>query len=456
MKASSVILALAGTLCVSVSACNCGNNPGGPDGGEDAGVDAGPTVTGETLCADLAQRECDYYVRCHSEAAPASSFDFTEGRANDQVAASERARCVARIASDKRCTVLTESLKAHRLSFDADKYLACVGAIYPADSCQRDANLALRLRCLDLPFFAASTAAGSLCTADRECAGSFCTALNVDTCGTCQSYLDGGTPCARDPQCDPAFHYCSASDGGGTCTPYKALNASCNLGDFEQEECGPGRVCAITSPFPLAITCIVGLDEGQRCARGNFECKRSPRSIPELLCAPVTTSSGSTVNQCVKIIAPSGGSCGNGETIPGAPRGPFCPDTEWCNASRCEPRKAAHQPCSADDQCAGGTRCLPSGSTSTCLPYLDTGASCGASTDCKNLLGCDGSTCSPELSLNGEPCGARTCAEGYCETSGAAPACAPYKATGASCSAQGECRSDVCSTTCRPACWASP
>lgn len=447
MKKSFLFLAVAGALCSP--ACNCASSPSGDDGGQDAG----PEVTPETFCADLARRQCDFYIRCHSE--PSQSFDFREGRGNDQVAASERARCEARLAQSKECLVLAEGLKAGRIRFEPDGYVDCAGALYPADGCARDYRRLLQDICRTLPFLQAAATAGSACALDRECLGSFCSAPDVDTCGSCQPYLDGGAPCTRDSQCDPAGHYCPGSDGtSGACTPYKAAGADCTVNDPEMEECGPGKVCALTNLFPLTFQCITGLQEGERCGRGNFECHRSGRGVVELVCAPVTTDTG-TQNRCTSIIAPPGGSCGNGETLPGMPRPPFCPETEWCNAERCEPRRAAGEPCTTADQCVAGTRCVDTGTTQTCEPYQDLGAGCGAPEDCKNLLTCTGQ-CTPSSSLEDEPCAPRTCVEGYCDTSGSTPVCRPFKPTGATCGGPGECRSDVCSTTCLPACWGEP
>jgi hypothetical protein len=416
-------------------------------------------VNTANLCAEYARRACDFYVRCHAE--PSLFFDVTEDRApspptpsNNQVAESERARCEARIASDRDCFELQESFRAQRATFDATKYSACQAALYPADTCSRDLNVLQEL-CLKTSFAKGASPVGGACRTDAECAGGWCNASGGG-CGTCQPYVPvNGGACTRSAQCDPANSWCSRN--AGACVPYRQSTEGCTLTDFNS--CAEGLQCVVT--FGISGRCTVGLDEGKACSMDRYQCKRSNRALPELLCAPQQGGSG---NICQKLQSAAGGPCGNGELIVpdlndpnGGLRGPLCPESQYCANNVCTPKKPSAAPCAADAECSAGLRCIDTRSGRSCQPFATTGQACGATEDCENLLICAGSTCAPDLALNGEPCPAGvSCAQGFCDASGATPTCAAFKAVGAACAAHGECRSDACSATCQPACWMAP
>lgn len=422
------------------------------------------TVNTTNFCAEYAKRACDFYIRCHTEAS--LFFDTTEGRGptspiavdTNQVAASERARCEARVSSAQSCYELTQSFQAGRTRFDPVAYSACQAALYPADTCSRDLNQLQEL-CLKTSFVVGATANGGVCQSDRECASGWCNATST-TCGTCQPYVAQDGTCSRDAQCDPASSYCSSNSN--TCQPFVAADGTCQL--TELTSCGPDRQCVVQGLFGFSGTCKVGKDEGTACVQGHYECKRSNRALPELLCAPQTTDAG-TANLCVKLQSPPGGHCGDGEGVPDPNnpttliRGPFCPETQYCENKRCVDRNPVATACTSDDQCAAGLRCIDPGTgAKSCQPFVDLGGGCGASADCKNLLACDGSSkCEPDLALEQEPCPAGvTCAAGYCDTDGGSPACAAFEANAVVCGSNAECRSGACSATCQKACWEAP
>jgi len=422
------------------------------------------TVNTTNLCDEYAKRACDFFIRCHAE--DSLFFDPTEGRApspptpgGNQVAATERARCEAALATSQRCAEVQESFKANRTRFDPVAYSACQAALYPADSCTRDLNV-LQDLCLKTSFVKANAAGGQTCQSDRECLDGWCDVPSSASCGVCRPYFATGTTCSRDAQCNPASQFCSkGTQSTGTCAAFRAEAQSCYL--TELSSCGPDRQCVVTGIIAFTGKCQAGLNEGAACTQGKYACKRSNRALPELLCAPQAGGSGSV---CVKLQSPPGGPCGNGELVvpdPNNPNGgisgPLCPESQYCANHVCTPRKAAGAACAADAECGDGLRCTGSGAT-TCQPYAEAGAACASTADCKNLLACGGATtCAADLALNGEPCPSGVaCAGGFCDASGAAPTCAPFKAAGVTCGADSECRSGTCAVTCQTACWQAP
>src|SRR5688572_22661921 len=111
----------------TVVACDCGApDTNGGDAG-DSGYD-GPTP--QTLCDDSAERQCDYFARCHAESI--DGVDFAQGRPNGVLAVTEKDKCVALLSDREGCAVLSESWELGRIELDKDAYLACIDAAYPA------------------------------------------------------------------------------------------------------------------------------------------------------------------------------------------------------------------------------------------------------------------------------------------------------------------------------------
>jgi hypothetical protein len=188
--------------------------------------------------------------------------------------------------------------------------------------------------------------------------------------------------------------------------------------------------------------------DGSASTENLFECARSGRGTNELLCATIGAN-----NLCVKAVnTAAGGVCGTGEL-----QSPACLETEYCSANVCTPRRALGQPCTntiTDVECQAGLRCANGPGGVQCRAYLDLGATCTASGECKNFLNCTGtgaSTCTPQYAGDGGSCGGGVqCASGFC---GADGGCTAPQATGATCSGNPQCASYTCSTTCQAACW---
>jgi hypothetical protein len=424
-----------------------GGGTGGGSGGGTGGAGGGGSVTPSNVCLDAAQRKCDFWMRCRTDQAD------NQNRNNDQLAASELAKCIAREANDPTCIVAAAGWAKGRAGFDQTKYNDCLTTAWPAATCTRDV-VAVGVKCANAPYLTAATNAGGACTNDNECINGWCNAQGgASICGTCQPYnnADGGVAaCNRDRQCDPAKSYCPGGDGNtsaGGCASYLALDAGCNVLSQQQEECGPNHVCASPALFNPG-RCIVGKLEGAACTKNLFECNRSGRGNAELACA--TTAGGDV---CVKTQNTTAGqACGTGEL-----NAPFCLETEYCAANLCTARRASGQPCTSTDQCVFGTRCANGPGGLQCRPYLDTGANCTANGDCKNLLSCRGNgatTCQPQLALDGGACGGAigvACAGGtFCAADGG---CADLQPSGATCTNANQCQSYSCNTTCQTACW---
>jgi len=442
---------------------------GGAGGGAAGGGTGGGTVDAgiPNICATLAARKCDYGIRCKTDTNDA----LNQNRGNDGVATGQRADCIAQQLNTPECLVGSANVSLGRATLDQAALTACIDAAYPTGtSCVRDLN-EVAARCGAAKYIAPASAAGALCTSDTECVNGFCNIPMGAVCGTCSTYLnDGGAGpnCLRDSQCDPSRSYCLGADNNAQnqpCQPYTAMGALCStsITQFtQQEECGPGDVCAGTGTL-AQFRCAVGKAEGQACTKGRFECFRTGRGRVDLVCATMTNPDGGVtgVDVCVKQYnTAAAGLCNNGETIVGQGFGPYCLETEFCSGGLCTPRRAQAQPCTSTDMCMPGLRC----SGNVCQAFRDDGQSCNASGDCRNLLACmnaaGGNVCGPVLAPLLAPCGNISgqqvrCAEGYCETMGPNNGtCQPLKPDGATCAGAAQCASFTCTAgMCGVACW---
>ncbi len=418
----------------------------------DAGVDAGVNPT--NVCLDVAKKKCDFYIRCRTDQVD------SQGRNNDQVAAGERSKCEALYANERGCNVGAAGWANGRANLNAVKYAACIDALYPAASCTRDLNDAQN-KCGNNAFFTPATVAGGTCTSDGECINGWCQISTGSICGTCQAWLnaDGGmTSCVRDAQCDPTRSFCFGGDTSPQnqpCRAYTAVDAGCTFFSVNQEECGPGNVCAATSPgFNNNPKCLPAKLENATCIKGRAECFRAGRSRVDLTCA--TDSQG--FETCQKQFnTTAGGRCLTGETFGGGtpPSGTFCLETEFCSSGICANRRPAGQVCNSVDQCQAGLRC----SGGTCTAFLDVDAGCTSSDACKNQLNCNTgtSTCQPGLAVVGGACSGGNngiaCAEGFCGQA-AVTVCTALLADGQVCNNFAQCQSYSCvAGTCAKACW---
>ncbi len=422
---------------------------GGTGGG--LGLDGG--VNPSTVCLDAAKRKCDFYIRCRTD------VNDAQGRGNAAVAAGERGKCEALFANDRACTIGAAGWASGRATVDLTKYGACLDATYPSNSCSRDLNDASK-KCATTAFVTAATAVGGNCTSDSECVNGWCSIANNALCGTCQAQFnaDGGVAnCDRDSQCVASRSYCLGADGqmaNQPCQAFTAIDAGCIFVSPNQEQCGPGNVCASTAAFGQNPKCLPGKLEAASCIKGRQECLRSGRGKFELTCATDVQGFDTCQKQYNTV---AGGRCGTGETVPSsnASEGTFCLETEFCATGVCANRRAAAAPCTATDQCQAGLRC----NGTVCVPFTDVDGGCSNSFFCKNMLNCNPATnaCEPGFSLDGGACSGgqngTLCAEGFCGQ-GAVTTCSPLLANGQPCNQFSQCQSYACvGNVCAMACW---
>ncbi len=412
----------------------------------------------------VARAKCEYFSRCNL----LSDDTLVTGRTNTLLGSNQLATCIAQQTNDSTCQVGQMAINLGRLSFNDAAFTACMTALYPAGSCVRDLN-AIAALCKTKVLVTGTGSVGAACTSDFECTGSYCAIAQGSVCGVCTAWanVDGGvgSRCSKDSMCDPTRSYCPGSDGNPpqnntTCATYKGLDAGCNGSQTEiaqQEECGPGNVCA-GGLFGGPNRCIVGKLEGAACTKNQLECARSGRTSTELTCA----TTGPTTSVCTKVFnTTAGGNCGTGEATSltqAAP--PYCLESEFCSQNVCTPRRAMNQACTDTTQCQAGLRCTGNFGNRFCLPYADVGANCQQTNECRGLLSCVNNSCVASLAPLGSPCSLQNnsvpqCAEGYCEGNGSAiGTCTALKADGQTCARNNQCQSYSCvNGMCAHACW---
>jgi hypothetical protein len=425
-----------------------GSAGGSAAGGSAAGGSAGGSADAGTsdFCAELAQRECDYYVRCAATGNIVGGVVTT--RLNNVVPPSQRTLCEA--TRRLECREEQAGIERARRAINVSALRTCLDAAFPSTSCQRDRNLAIGA-CALTAFTTPLAAPGAICTADVECASGWCSNIGASGCGACQPFanVDGGTGiCTRDEECAPGS-YCRVSAGPDTCAPQGGADAGCT----STSQCQPGFVCPNTGASVRA--CTAGKPEGALCVKGRAECLRTTPTSFELLCATQPGVMDGGADRCVKRFntAP-GGFCNTAETATGIPSGPVCLDSEFCNNGLCEPRRPPGQPCATAEACQWGSRC----SGGACTAYGDVGALCTASDQCRALLYCTGGmgTCQPAYATAGQMCSTTTfpqCVnQTYCPGTGM-QSCVAQKPNGQSCMNDNECLNGDCNGACTNACW---
>lgn len=400
-------------------------------------------------CAEVAQRECDFYIRC---AATGNLLGGTvTTRDNNLAPASQRALCEA--SRRIECQVEQAGAERMRRAFNLTALRSCLDAVYPANSCQRDRNLALSV-CDSTAFTTPLAMPGSVCTDDVECAGGWCNNIGGSGCGACARFVnpDGGAgaACNGNEECAPGT-FCRQGPGPDICVLRGGADAGCG----STAECLPGYVC----PNLPVRTCTLGKLEGELCVKGRSECFRSSPTDFELVCAtqPGVTDGGA--DRCFKRFnTMPGGFCNTAETGTGV-AGPNCLDTEYCNNGLCEARRPAGQPCGTNtDVCQWGSRCV----AGICAAYGDVGATCGNNNECRALLYCAGAgmggmgTCQPLYATTGQMCSTTTfprCVnQTYCPGVGM-QSCVAQKPNGQACMNDVECLNGDCNGSCTNACW---
>ena len=202
----------------------------------------------------------------------------------------------------------------------------------------------------------------SLCAAISSLGGDSCA---ID--GEEWEILDGTRPlggdCNWNDEC--ATGWCQFGDTcPGVCTEFLAIGATCST----SSSCPPGASCSFG----------IGTD-------------------------------GTCQEEAPPLYVAAGGACDA--------EGAECLRS-YCDGSICQPYPTPGQSCAATNRCDGG---FCDTATETCRLWLDTGAACSNTRDCRDGLFCDLTmdmpACMPRLS-NGEPCTSPgpsdICASGIC------------------------------------------
>jgi hypothetical protein len=220
----------------------------------------------------------------------------------------------------------------------------------------------------------------------------------------------------------------------------------------------PACAGAVAGAVAAAATCFDDLD----CAADDYCTASATASCPGT-CAPRAALSTSCLDKpCAAGLAcdfASGGVCRTAS----APGGPCpCRADAYCDGTGasplCQALKVASTPCSGSFECAPGLLCA--GAPSLCQPPAAPAATCvPTAPGCAPGYVCDpnAKTCQPEP-IAGDLCVVTVppsttftllCLDGWCDTAGTLH-CQPFKAEGASCGSDLECRGhcDPVSSTC--------
>ncbi|MDP1916202.1 MAG: Dickkopf N-terminal cysteine-rich domain-containing protein [Myxococcales bacterium] len=236
---------------------------GGSAGGAVAGGSAGGGTASDggvyDFCAEVAQRECDFYIRC--VAAGTLFGDPVTGRANNTAPATQRTLCEATRRDE--CRIQQAGAERGRRAVNLTGLRTCLDAQFPSASCVRDRTAALTV--CDINAFTTPLAApGAICTSSDECAGGYCNIPGGNAaCGQCVRFAnpDGGTAaCNTAAACAPGT-FCRQAAGPDLCVPLGGADAGCN----STSECAPGYVCPASAGPIGARSCALGKLEGVKC-----------------------------------------------------------------------------------------------------------------------------------------------------------------------------------------------
>lgn len=242
-------------------------------------------------------------------------------------------------------------------------------------------------------------------------------AVPAGTCIICVAKGEAGAPCHADLQCQDAL-FCDTV--ASECTAPRADGGNCSY------------ISHCTSSYCITGKCGQPLERGDPCTagdicRGNLACMSgfcTDRLGQDGICATHADCLPAFICQqdtCQRVAR-----CGSGVV------GDVCSDSNDCGAGLyCdgESNVCATQ-LAQDADCVGNEgECGPTNicrSDHTCQPPGETGAECGAASDCVDGLYCGFSElqCVP-LEPNGNECvWDPMCASGHCDSSGSPQVCA--------------------------------
>jgi len=184
-----------------------------------------------------------------------------------------------------------------------------------------------------------STALGTACAADDQCASGYCQTLVAGACGICATRSPVGGACFADSDCEQTGLTCP----GGSCVPLAVLGAACD----QDHPCQPVLCCSATG------MCVARLRLGAACdPTMDNQCD----STTAVYCNPVTSL-------CVQAqFSPAGGPCGNAAdgTLTLCAGSGLCQSADGSTMGTCQAVAADGAACDP----VNGPTCLP---PATCL-----------------------------------------------------------------------------------------
>ena len=182
---------------------------------------------------------------------------------------------------------------------------------------------------------------GGACGDDWQCRSGHCTVPAGSACGVCSPLVGAGQTCTTRADCE-ADLICSGGDAQ-ICTALSETGAQCGEG----QPCRLPDVCRYASATATSGTCGAPAGPGEPCETGVTPCDL----LEGLFCNPSTL-------RCQNIeLAPVGSACGliDGMAV-GCQAGRCVTDAGLTGT--CAPLAENGTPCSAEEPCRPGSRCV--------------------------------------------------------------------------------------------------
>jgi hypothetical protein len=303
----------------------------------------------DNFCSEIAEVVCHNMYQCCTESEIEDRLSVSDPRTEAQCREDYERIC------DRTAPDLRDSLKAGRVTFDANRLNACLDAVLaPDDVCSEivTGEAPWKEPCKDAPWvgtvqtggscffnFDCAGAPDSYCGPDQKCkakptagfpCGTGCASqYYCASNGTCAAKLAVNAPCESDYQCDKDL-YCDQSAtpepictmkgaGGSSCkSDYACLSGDCVPGQcmgttqqcFEDSNCSSrcaddGSFCTTAANCALGNCSVTGTScngTTSNCTGGSDVCVFPVQCLPgDCVGDPVCTASTLTADYCTSI-----------------------------------------------------------------------------------------------------------------------------------------------------------